>query len=77
MFYDYCPPFGSVENIKDDLAALPPNKTINDKYYIGFYDGNVLIAVMDLILGYPNENTGFIGFFMVNKTFQKKELDLL
>lgn len=32
----------------------------------------MLIAVMDLISGYPNEETAYIGFFMVNQQVQKK-----
>ena len=31
---------------------------------MGYYDGEKLIAVMDLILTYPDEQTAFIGFFM-------------
>lgn len=71
LYYKYCPPTLSMEEIKSDLIALPPNKTIEDKYYIGFYESNQLIAVMDLICKYPNDDTAFIGFFMVNSKLQK------
>ena len=72
LFYKYCPPFVSLEGIKEDMVVLPPNKTMEDKYYIGFYDGKILVAVMDLILRYPNDNTIFIGFFMMNKSLHNK-----
>lgn len=59
-----------MKEIKDDLMALPPNKTYKDKYYIGFFENNRLAAVMDLISGYPNDETAFIGFYMVHSGLQ-------
>ena len=47
----------------NDMSVLPPNKEMCDKYYLGFYDGEKLIAVMDFIMAYPDELTAFIGFF--------------
>lgn len=70
LYYHYCPPAVSVEEIKTDLNALPPNKSYKDKYYIGFYKNNRLVAVMDLISKYPNDETAFIGFFMVDSGLQ-------
>ena len=32
-----------------------------DKYYIGYYKGKELIAIMDFIMAYPDEKTAFIG----------------
>ena len=52
-------------SILDDLQAVPPGKTLSDKYFIGFYDGETLAAMMDLITGYPNPATAYIGLFMV------------
>ena len=72
IFYKYCPPFITKETIKEDMIALPPNKTLEDKYYIGFYDNNSLVAIMDLILSYPNNETAFIGLFMVDILSQHK-----
>ncbi|MDY4788878.1 MAG: GNAT family N-acetyltransferase [Bacilli bacterium] len=62
------------QSIIDDLKALPPNKTYDDKYFVGFYNENELVAVLDLILGYPKDNIAFIGFFMMNKDYQKKNI---
>lgn len=60
------------ESIAGDLKALPPGKTSEDKYYIGFYDNNVLIAVMDLIKSFPDDETVLIGLFMMNKSVQRR-----
>mgnify|MGYP003295028812 CR=1 FL=1 len=65
MFYQYHPPFVTRESILEDMQALPPGKTEKDKFYLGYFKGNILVSVLDLILGYPNEKTAYIGFFMV------------
>lgn len=70
QYYQYCPPAVSREGIKADMQALPEGKDKRDKYYLGFWNHKELIAVMDLILGYPDEKTAFIGFFMMNAKMQ-------
>lgn len=72
LFYEYHPPFVSKESILEDMSALPPNKEDKDKFYIGFFDGEALIAIMDLILAYPDVKTAFIGLFMTDTSFQGK-----
>ena len=72
QFYEYHPPFVTRESIQEDMCALPPGKSGEDKYYIGFFDGDALVAVMDLILAYPAEDTAFIGLFMINAEYQKR-----
>lgn len=52
------------------MKALPPNKEAFDKHYVGYYEGEKLIAVMDLIMEYPDETTAFIGFFMTAVSVQ-------
>lgn len=69
-FYRYHPPLPSKKSIIEDMEALPSGKTHSDKFYIGFFRENYLIAVMDLILSYPNNATAFIGFFMVDASSQ-------
>ena len=52
IFYRYHPPLVTVESILDDMKALPPNKSYEDKHYIGFFQDTALLAVMDLIENY-------------------------
>ena len=59
IFYKYCPPCVTLESIREDMKVLPPGKSGEDKFYVGFFDGSMLIAVMDLILKYPNDETAF------------------
>lgn len=63
-----------MDSIKCDMVALPEGKTREDKYYLGFYSDNQLIAVMDLIDGYPDAGTAFIGFFMMEQRWQGKNI---
>lgn len=58
------------ESVLGDLTAPPPGKTSEDKHFLGFYDGETLIAVMDWVDGYPDRQTAFIGLFMVEAAFQ-------
>lgn len=69
-YYRFCPPMVTREDIIEDMKALPPGITKKDKHYIGFYQDDNLTAVMDLIYGYPDERTAFIGFFMMNAAMQ-------
>lgn len=60
------------EMIIEDLHALPPGKALKDKYFLGYFKENQLIAVMDSIEGYPTKEDMYIGFFMVDSKYQKK-----
>lgn len=72
QYYKYCPPAVSMDSIQTDMLALPEGKISDDKYYLGFWEDNELLAVMDLILKYPDKNIAFIGFFMINADYQGK-----
>lgn len=72
QYFQYCPPMATVQSIADDMNALPPRTTYDDKYYIGYFEEEKLVAVMDLILNFPNKETAFIGFFMMNVDYQGK-----
>ena len=74
LYYQFCPPFVTKESIQRDMVALPEGKTEKDKHYLGFYLEDRLIAVMDLIAGYPKAETAFVGFFMVDQAWQGKNI---
>lgn len=71
-YFMHCPPSPTRETVKEDLVALPPKKEATDKYFIGIFDDNCLVAVMDLIDRYPDNQTAFIGLLMVSKSYQRK-----
>lgn len=70
LYYQYCPPFVTEQSILDDMIVLPLGKEAYDKYYVGYYKGEELIAVMDFIMAYPDEKTAFICFFMTAVAIQ-------
>lgn len=70
LYYRHCPPPVTEERILHDMEALPPRKMPADKYYLGYFDGDRLIAVMDFIASFPDEKTAFIGFFMTDVSVQ-------
>ena len=74
VFYEYTEARPTKENILDDMKATPPGIDMQDKYYFGFFDGQELVAIMDLIDGYPTQEVAYIGFFMMNPQYQGKQM---
>lgn len=60
------------ELVQSDISVGPPGIPAEQKYYLGFYRDNTLLAVMDLIDGYPEDQFAFIGFFMLRLSLQGK-----
>ena len=76
LYYKYYgSPAPAAEDIRADLEALPPGKSKRDKYYLSAYgpDGR-LTAVLDLVVGYPDAETAWIGFFMLDAGLQGRGL---
>lgn len=74
LFYEYHPPLATKESILEDMSALPPNKESCDKYYVGYYDADSLVAVVDIVLDYPQIKVAYVGFFMVDISYQGKNV---
>lgn len=72
QYYEYSGKDISVELIEHDIKVAPPGIPMEQKYYIGFFKNSEMIAVMDLIDGYPNIDCVYIGFFMMNSALQGK-----
>ncbi|MGN1040478.1 MAG: GNAT family N-acetyltransferase, partial [Candidatus Fimimonas sp.] len=70
--YRYHPPFVTKQSILDDMNALPPNTTFDNKFFVGFFEKERLVAILDLVLQYPTQKTAFVGFFMVDAQHQRK-----
>lgn len=73
-YYEYMKTEPTYENITDIFTELPPNTALEDKYFVGFYEANQLIAILDIVTGYPNAKTAFIGWFMMKKELQGTEI---
>ena len=66
LFYRFCEAEPRREQVLNDMHITPPGIALTDKYYIGFFHEDRLIAVMDLIDGYPEPDIVYIGFFMMD-----------
>ena len=74
QYYEYCGKKLTVELIEQDIKICPPSIPLNQKYYVGFFDEHQLIAILDLVDGYPDDYTVFLGFFMMSVHHQGKGL---
>ena len=74
LFYQYTEARPTAEQLRRDMKLTPPGVELSSKYFIGFFDGQDLVAVMDLIDGYPGPETAYIGFFMMDRQYQGKQI---
>lgn len=70
LFYRYMRPTPTEENLTADLTALPPRRTLADKHFFGWFAGEKLIAMMDLIWRHPKPDMAFIGWFILDSAVQ-------
>ncbi|HEL2057868.1 TPA: GNAT family N-acetyltransferase [Streptococcus suis] len=70
LYFEHFPPLPSLESLANDLVDCPPGKSLTDKYFLGFWEQDRLVAVLDLIDGYPTAEIAYIGFFMVDQAYQ-------
>ncbi|HFI0795454.1 TPA: GNAT family N-acetyltransferase [Streptococcus suis] len=66
LYFEHFPPLPSLESLANDLVDCPPGKSLSDKYFLGFWEHNRLVAILDLIDGYPTVEIAYIGLFMVD-----------
>ncbi len=72
LFYQYMRPDPTAESLLADLSALPPRRTLADKHFFGWFDGEKLVAMMDLIWRHPKPDMAFIGWFILDAAVQGK-----
>lgn len=70
LFYQYMRPDPTAENLAAAMKALPPRRTLADKHFFGWFEGERLLAMMDLILRYPKQDMAFIGWFILDGAVQ-------
>lgn len=70
LYYQHMHLQPTLENLAEALTALPPGKAAADKYFVGFWQGEKLAAILDLITGYPAPTTAFFGWFMLDAAYQ-------
>ncbi len=56
----------SLRDLTEVITDLPQGTGPDNKHFVGFYDNeDELVAILDLITKYPQKDSAFIGWFMV------------
>ena len=71
-YYEYLGSVPSAESLTEVISSMPESATAENKYFVGFWDKDKLVAVLDLIAGYPEKDDAFIGWFMVDGSMQRQ-----
>ncbi|MDY4762164.1 GNAT family N-acetyltransferase [Streptococcus thoraltensis] len=71
-YFKHCPPVPTLASVHMDMTKLPPNIKPKNKYFLGYFDKAKLIAALDLVEGYPDLHTAFIGLFMLDREYQSR-----
>lgn len=62
------------QSVREGLTVRPPHTQAGQKWYVGLWREGALCAVADLVAGYPDAQTLFIGLFVVGGGAQGKGL---
>ncbi|MEH8202814.1 GNAT family N-acetyltransferase [Aeromonas veronii] len=60
----------STHAAEEELVACPPDLPISAKHLIGRWEEGELTAVIDLLRGYPNPDTAYLGLLLVGEPWQ-------
>lgn len=71
-YYNCFDEMPTIDGVKTILNEVPPGSSLNDKYVIGFYENEKLIAILDLVKGYPSSEYVFIGLLIIDVNYQGK-----
>ena len=55
------------DTVKSDMSELPEGKSKKDKHFLGFFREGRLEGVLDILEGYPDTDTIYIGFLMTDR----------
>lgn len=63
---------GEVPQDTDDFfKEIPPNKDFDDKHLIGVFDGDKIIAAIDLVEDYPRDKEWIIGLLVIHPDYRR------
>ncbi len=70
-YYEYMKTVPTRESLTEVISEVPGGVPHSRKHFVGFYnDEDRLVAIMDLITGYPESDDAFIGWLMVDGDMQ-------
>lgn len=68
-FYRYLGRVATKESLTEVISNV--SSAEDGKFFVGFYDNDKLIAIVDLIVGYPDKDGAFIGWYVVDAQLQR------
>ncbi len=74
LYFQHCPPEPNFATVKEDMLCLPEGKAKADKFFVGFWNGSDLVAVMDFVYAYPDEETVLLVCLWLIKPIRGKGL---
>ena len=74
LFNFYCKIEPTIELILDDMNSRPVGSDITEKYYVGFLSEGQLIAILDYVDRFPEQDSGYLRFFMLDIELQGNNL---
>jgi len=70
-FYRYLGRVATKESLTEIISNVSDDSK-SGKYFVGFWDDEKLIAIADIIVGYPESNNAFIGWYVVEGNMQRQ-----
>ena len=58
----------------DTFSMLPPGKTHDDKSVLGIFLDEQMIGCIDLVRGYPDASSSFLGLLVIDERYQRRGL---
>ena len=65
-YFGYFSLKSSRDALRRDMTILPDSCAAEQKHFVAYRDADGMAALMDLIEGYPDAKTCYIGLFMVD-----------
>lgn len=64
----------TVKKSINDINALPPNTDISQKTYVSIWKDDKVVAVLDLIEGYPWKTSVWLGLLLVHGSLHSRKI---
>ena len=64
----------TIDSSINDIIAIPPNCTIEQKIYLSIWKDDEIIGVLDVIAGYPEPTSFWIGLLLIHGRLHDKKI---
>jgi ribosomal protein S18 acetylase RimI-like enzyme len=62
------------EEALQEITALPPNRLPEEKFAFGIFEGETMVAYLDLMRDYPKAGEWWIGFLLIDPDWRRRGL---